>query len=259
MIYIGIPVREERHTIGPLLWRIRELLYGGRREFHVLVCDDASGDGTRETLERYPRVLPMTLLRSDERRGYAASLERIVREAARRSGYPKRDALVTLQGDFTDAPERIPEMVRRFDGGADLVTLGAEEGEAEPRGRRWARAGARWLAGPLAGPPDIGDPFGTLRLYRLFVLVRALEERDEAGRPLLGGEGWAANAELLLQALPHARRVERVERGDPEVEGPRRYRESRFRPLSQVWEMARAGRDPAVRAASARAREAATP
>lgn len=256
MIYIGIPVHDERHTVGPLLWRIRELLYGGRREFHVLVCDDASRDGTRETLERYTRVLPMTLLRNDERRGYAASLERIVREALRRSGYAKRDALVTLQGDFTDAPERIPEMVKRFDGGADLVALDEREPENEPRGRRWARVGARLLARPLADAPDVGDPFGTLRLYRLFVLARALEEREGAGEPLLAREGWAANAELLLRALPHARRVERVERGDLDAEGPRRYRESRFRPLSQVWELARAGRDPAVRAASARAREA---
>lgn len=58
MIYIGIPVHNERHTIGPLLWRIREILYGERREFHVVVCDDASDDGTAASLEKYTRVLP---------------------------------------------------------------------------------------------------------------------------------------------------------------------------------------------------------
>ncbi|MGH7542069.1 MAG: glycosyltransferase family 2 protein, partial [Gemmatimonadota bacterium] len=242
MIYIGIPVHNERHTIGPLLWRVRELLYGGRREFHVLVCDDASDDGTDERLAPYPRVLPLTVLTNETRRGYGASVERIVRAAARRSGYPKRDALVMLQADFTDPPEAIPEMVKRFEGGADLVTVEPVEGEA--RGRRWARAGARWLARGVPVPPEAGDPYGSLRLYRLFVLSRALQDLNAEGRPLMSHDGWAANAELLLRAWPNVRRVELIE--SPSDYG-RRYRDSRFRPLNEVRELVRAARDPAVR------------
>ena len=96
MIYIGIPVHDERHTIGPLLWRIRELLYGERREFHVLVCDDASGDGTDEALAQYRRVLPMTLLQNEERLGYAGSLERIVRATDARCVFRHSGKTLTL-------------------------------------------------------------------------------------------------------------------------------------------------------------------
>ncbi len=251
MIYIGIPVHNERHTIGPLLWRIRELLYGERREFHVLVCDDASDDDTRAALERYPRVLPMTLLRSEERRGYAASVERLVRATVERSAYPKRDALVTMQGDFTDPPESLSEMLRRFEGGADLVTV-ARTG-AEDRPRALTRLGARLLARPLAPPAEVTDPFASMRLYRLFLLARALSDGPPR-ETLLAHDGWAANAELLLRVWPHLRRHEEVA---PVPSPERRYRGSRFRATDQLRGLIRAGRDPEVRASGRAAREAA--
>ncbi len=251
MIYIGIPVHDERHTIGPLLWRIRELLYGERREFHVIVCDDASGDGTHELLSKYTRVLPMTLLRNDSCLGYASTLERIVREAVKRSGYPKRDALVTMQGDFSDAPECVPEMMRRFEGGADLVSVTPPLPVS--RAQRLTRLGAGFLARGMRVPEEPFDPYGSLRLYRLFILGRALDE-VESDVPLLRQKGWGANAELLLKVRPHARRGEMIESPPGRL---RRYRESRFQPILQLRALMRAGRDPEVRAALRRARAAA--
>jgi glycosyltransferase involved in cell wall biosynthesis len=248
VIYIGIPVHDERRTIGPLLWRIRELLYGERREFHVIVCDDASTDGTGESLSKYTRVLPMTVLHSEGCQGYAASLERIVREAVDRSGYPKRDALVTMQADFTDPPEAVPEMMRRFEGGADLVCLDVR---ASTRGQRIARLGAGLVARSLRVPDDSIDPYASQRLYRLFTLTRAIGDLP-AGAPLIGQKGWAANAELLLRVWPHIRRHETIEA--PE-RPDRRVRESRFRPGGQLRALLRAGRDPDIRAAVRRARE----
>lgn len=252
MIYIGIPVHNERHTIGPLLWRIREILYGERREFHVIVCDDASDDGTAEALARYPRVLPLTLLRIDARVGTAACLERLVREAVRRSGYPRRDALVTMQADFSDPPECISEMLRRFEGGADVVTVTPPG--VLPRSQRYARLGGRLLGPKLAAAGIEADPYGSQRLYRLFTLLRASDDLAP-GSPLLQHRGWAANAELLLKVWPHVRRIEEVDALAP---GVRRYRDSRFEALAQIGALFRAGRDPVLKAALKRARADAT-
>ena len=239
MIHIGIPVHNERETIGPLLWRIRELLYRERREFHVLVCDDGSDDGTGETLERYPRVLPLTVLRNDEPRGYAASLERLIRATLRRSGYPRRDAFVSMQGDFSDPPERIPAMLRRFEGGIDLITVA--RGGVEPLTRRVTRLGGRLCARHLLAAQEVTDPYATLRLYRLFALERAVAAAEGS---LLPYEGWAANAGLLLQVWPHVRRFEEIPYDPHPV---RRYRGARFRAGAQLRHLVSAGRDRSLR------------
>jgi len=251
VIYIGIPVRDERHTIGPLLWRIRELLYGEQREFHLIVVDDASTDGTQDLLEKYTRVLPMTLVHNEACRGYAATLEQLIREASAKSGYPKRDALVTMQADFSDPPECVPEMLRRFEGGADLVSIAPLTAMSRPR--RWTRIGASLVSRGIRVAEEPCDPYGSLRLYRLFTLCRSLAEQGDEG-PLLTQKGWAANAELLLRVLPHTRRGEVI---DPPPERLRRYRDSRFRPGPQLRTLLRARRDPALRAAAARARDTA--
>ena len=239
MIHIGIPVHNERETIGPLLWRIRELLYGERRQFHVLVCDDASDDGTHEALERYPRVLPLTVLRNEARQGYAASLDRLVRATLHRSGYPRRDAFVSMQGDFSDPPERLPEMLRRFEGGADLVTVA--RGDSESMARRLTRAGARLCARHLLAAPAVADPYASLRLYRLFALERAVAAGDGQ---LLQYDGWAANAAMLLRVWPFVRRFEEIPH-DPHP--PRRYRDARFRAGEQLRQLFAAGRNRALR------------
>lgn len=264
MIYIGIPVHDERHTIGPLLWRTRELLLDLGRDFHVLVLDDASTDRTPDALAPYAQVLPLTSLRNERRTGYGSALERLVREAVGRSEYPRRDALVTLQADFTDPPEAIPEMVRLFEGGADLVTVdpaagsdgedgggedeggdGRSAGAQAPGAQRAVRWGARFLARKLPRPPGVADPYGSLRLYRLFILERALGDLAPDRERLLRHEGWAANAELLARVWPHVRRSEEVE---ATRDHGRRYRESRFRPFSQAWGLRAASRDAALRA-----------
>lgn len=246
MIYLGIPVHDERHTAGVLLWKIRQLLVEEGVDFHLVVVDDASRDGTADVLEPYRRVMPLTVLTNPERRGYAASLERIVRHVLEDSGYHKRDALVTLQADFTHAPEAVPEMLRSFQSGVDLVHGVPVGGSDAPPSVRWGRRFARYLRGSLPVPGDVDDPLSGFRLYRLFLLRRALEDLEE-GEPLLRYGGWAANAELLVATWPYARQTDQVEF---RLGYGRRYRESRFRLLTEMWEMFRAGRDARFRRAA---------
>ena len=204
VIYVTLPVHNEEHTIGVLMWKIRKEFAELGRDFRILVVDDASTDGTADVLEPYRRVLPLTVFRNATRQGYAASLERLIREAAEVSRYPKRDAVLVMQADFTDGPEMIPEMLRRFQGGADLVAGKSVDVREAPRAVRFARLGAGMIVKPQGVPAEVEDPFCGFRLYRLIALKRALKEVP-AGASLLQHDGWACSMELLAAVTPHLR------------------------------------------------------
>jgi glycosyltransferase involved in cell wall biosynthesis len=245
LLYICIPVFNEAPTIGLVLWKLRKVLQEYSREYSVVIYDDGSTDGTREALVPYGDVLPMTIIGTPKRQGYAAALDGLVRHVTAKTRYPRRDAMIVLQGDLTDQPDDIPELARRFEGGADIIVAERAEGtmpQPVERLRRFSgwmsRRGTIRLLGAdrvvrpaLFEVPGISDPFGTLRLFRISVLRDLVKARGNA--PVVENTGWAANAELLLRASAYARRVEAMtatQRFDL------RPRESRIRP----WADARA-------------------
>ena len=237
MIYICIPAYNEAATIGVLLWKIRQVMSEFPRDYELLVLNDASTDQTEDVLAPYLRVLPLTVLRSEERRGYAASVERLIREAVGRASHPRRDVVVTLQADFSEAPEDIPTLVKRIEGGADVVEASVDAPPTAPRLLRWTRRALPWVLRRTPLPEGVRDPVSGYRAYRVAVLKKALAERN--GDPLLSRDGWAANIELLLAIAPFTRRVDGAE---IVARVPRKQRETRFKAwdtLVQVWEVGR--------------------
>ena len=210
MLYICIPAFDEAPTVGLLLWRIRTVFEAHPREYEIIALDDGSTDGTEETLRRYEKVLPLTVLRNETRQGYGAALDTLARAAAKATRYPRRDAMIVMQGDLTDRPEDLPELAKRFDGGVDCVV-------AEPGPTAASRAAARF-AGSAASRrgscaatckvDGVSDPLGTLRLYRIAVIRDVIKQAGDA--PIVQSAGWAANVELLVKAAKFCRRLETV-------------------------------------------------
>jgi len=138
-----------------------------------------------------------------------------------------------MQADFTDQPEHIPELVKRFEGGADIVAAKQELSEAPAPVRR-LRSFANWIQRAGLPKTEAADPFTTYRLYRISVLRELLKSIGD--KPVVTSSGWAANLELLLRARRFARRVDNVDLA------PRydvRTRESRVRPVADALSLFR--------------------
>jgi len=237
VLYFCIPVYNEAPTIGLVLWRIRKVFQEYSREYEILVYDDGSTDATAETLEPYTKVLPLTVLGGRERVGYAAALDALVRTAVKRTRYPRRDGLAVLQGDFTDQPEHLPELIKRFEGGADIIVGERALHASMPTPVRRLRRVAPWLLRPFVSVPGVSDPFSPFRLYRIAVLRDLVRESGSA--PVVEGEGWAANVDLLVRAARHARRIEAV---PLEARYDVRPRETRVRAWAEAMALLRMGR-----------------
>jgi glycosyltransferase involved in cell wall biosynthesis len=207
MIYICVPCHNEAATVGVLLWKIRRIFEEFPREYHLIVADDGSDDATPDVLAPYAKVLPLTILRSETRTGYAATVERLLRHALEQTDRPKRDAAILLHADFTHDAATIPELVRRIESGADFVVAeGTVSGEAA-RSYRWIRRWAPLLVRRRVAVPEVRDLVSGFVAVRLVSLRNALRQ---AGDRLLTTDGWAANAELIGRIARTARRTDTV-------------------------------------------------
>jgi hypothetical protein len=208
VLYLASPAHNEVATIGVLLWRIRTVLAEFPREYEVVVYDDASTDETAAVASQYEQAMPVTVLRGSTHLGYAGAVDALLRHVAQQTRYPRRDAVLLLQGDFTDPPGIVPEFARRFEGGADLVVGERLVVADAPVAVRRLFKGAHWAMRPFVRIDGVKDMTASMRLVRISALRDALRAVGDA--PLVTGDTWTANADLLLRLAPHARRVESV-------------------------------------------------
>jgi len=244
VLYICIPAYNEAQTVGVLLWRIRKVFQEYSREYEVLVYDDGSTDATQETLQPYRDVMPLTVLGGREHLGYDRALDALARAVSARTRYPRRDAMITLQADFTDQPEHLPELIKRFEGGADLIVAERAPSPTQPPAVRRLRWIASWAMRAAGTVPGVADPFGAMRLYRISLIRDLIKESGDA--PIVHGQGWAANLDLLRRTVPLARRLETVTL-EPRYDV--RARETRIRPWADGLALFRTGRTPRPRKA----------
>jgi len=231
MIYVLIPARDEASTVGLLLWKVRQAFTAFSREYQIIVVNDGSRDASEDVLAPYTRALPLTLLSHRDPRGYAASLEALLRAAVQRTDRPRRDLAVTLQADFSESPDDLVELVKRLEAGADIAVPDRRQSRFSTRMARFAHRALNALLRRRLGLAQVGDMVGTMRAYRLAVIDRLV--RQYGATPFVSGEGWAADISLLARAARHARTIDSVPLDSVRPAGARTSRAS---PLRAAWE-----------------------
>ncbi len=235
MIYVCIPAQNHADTIGLLLWKIRQVFASHPREYHLLLATDGATDATPEVLQSYQRVLPLSVTSHEKQRGYAATLEGLLREALRRTDRPRRDLIITLPPDFSVSPTALPQLIKRIESGADVVVGEAIDGDPSIAGRVVRRLANRLLRPGvnLAGAHDL---LSGVCAIRMSTIKRCLRERS--GK-FFETEERLVHAELVARASAHARQIALV-RIEPAHLRPASV--ERVRPVRLAWALLRAGR-----------------
>lgn len=138
LIDVIIPAYNEEKSIGKVL---NDLPFELVRE--VLVCDNNSTDDTKLIAERYgAKVIPATV------QGYGSACLAGLAHISKR--HEKPDVIVFLDGDYSDHPEQMKDLVELIQKGeADLVIGSRALGNMEKGSMQFQQIFGNWLATTL--------------------------------------------------------------------------------------------------------------
>ena len=112
-----VPFLNEREVLPACLERLRRVLDGLNESYEIVSVDDGSRDGSAEFLAARIRTEPgLKLLRLSRNFGKEAAMTAGIEHAV-------GAAVVILDADLQDPPELIPDMVRAWREGADVVCM----------------------------------------------------------------------------------------------------------------------------------------
>ena len=138
MIYVLLPAYNEEKSLDFLLPKIDNAFKNDMQlEYHIIVCDDGSKDGTGEKLKKYAEKLPMTIITHKINRGLGETSRDLFEMAAELS--EDDDILIRMDCDDTHEPEFIPGLLNKIAEGYDVVIAsrfvegGGQEGLDEYR------------------------------------------------------------------------------------------------------------------------------
>ena len=187
---VGIPVYNEEEVLPELLDRLLPVLDsipGGPHE--VVLVDDGSTDGSRRLLlqagHRDPRIKLVVLSRNF---GHQAALGAAL-------DYATGDAVVLMDADLQDEPEVIPEFVRHYREGADVVFA-----RRASRQEGWLlRIAYRTFYRVIALLSEVTLPFDTGDFALVSGrVVAALRQLPEQQRYLRGLRAWVGFTQVSV-------------------------------------------------------------
>jgi dolichol-phosphate mannosyltransferase len=190
-VSVVVPCYDEVEGIPPLLKRLETMVPLG---WEVVFVDDGSRDATFATLLSAARTRPwMRVVRHGTNLGLGAAM---------RTGfaYARAPIVCTMDSDCTYLPERLPELVRLVEQGADIATASPWHPDGVATQAGWFRSALSRTVSRLY-KRLIGQDVHTFTcLYRAY-------RREVVERTQFRATGFAAVAELMLRGLLSGCRV----------------------------------------------------
>lgn len=191
-VLVIIPTYNERENLASIVGRLLVAV----PQAHALVADDGSPDGTGALADELAATdQRVHVMHRTEKAGLGAAYIAGFRWALER-GY---QVIVEMDADGSHAPEQLPLLLSRIDGGADLV-LGSRYVPGGsvvnwPKRREWLSRGGN-LYSRLALGVRINDITGGYRAYRSVVL-------EALPLDAVASQGYCFQVDLAWRAVQH--------------------------------------------------------
>lgn len=111
-ISLIIPTYNEKDNIKPLIERITKALKGSN--FEIVVVDDNSKDGTIDITQELAASYPVKLLIRRDEKGLATAVIHGIKNSSGKY-------VCVMDADLQHPPEKLPEMVKAVEDGADMA------------------------------------------------------------------------------------------------------------------------------------------
>lgn len=204
-VAIVVPTYNERDNIGSLLEAL--LGQGARSEhdLHIVVCDDASPDGTADAVAAVRLRHPNVHLSAGKKLGLGAAYARGMRMAMTEL---RADAVLQMDADFSHDPADVPRLLAALSDGVDLV-IGSRYAPGGAIAADWSafrRANSRWgnrVARHVVGLHPIRDCTSGFRLIRTSLLRRIALDRIRV-------QGYAFLVAFLFEAKVCGARITEI-------------------------------------------------
>jgi dolichol-phosphate mannosyltransferase len=197
-LFFALPAFNEEKDLASLLATFEQEMQASGFQFHVVIVDDGSTDGTLRVIREWSSRMPLDVVQHAKNRGLGETIRDALHFAARLAD--PDDVIVTMDADNTHSPALIPAMVNAIQSGNDVVIASRYRHGSKVVGlglsRHLMSYGARFLfqlAFPLKGVRDYTCGF---RAYRASLLKDAFARY---GNAFVQERGFSAMAEILLK------------------------------------------------------------
>lgn len=153
-ISIVVPIFQEEGSIRPFLKRLKPLLINMAANFEIIFCLDPSLDRSEDIL--------IQANREDPRVKFLLFSRRFGQPMATLAGlkYSSGQAVIVMDVDMQDPPELIPQMIREWQEGYEVVIPQRTSRAGEPWVKKVVSAIGYWVINHIADvpiPPNTGD------------------------------------------------------------------------------------------------------